>query len=250
MKFLDRINSRWTGEQLASWSSVLKTVYVLFPLIIYFVAGDVVDLVLWTVLEYALKGASEEVIKVLTSYSYSIRALIYAAGLVVSMVLIRRSAFSELSNLPEEDKPEKLSIPKVLILVGIALVSSIGLNLLFTAIGLSQVSASFNEVKNAQYSVNFIFGIFLYGIVSPIAEEIIFRGIMYNRLKRIFPSWLAIFLSALLFGIFHWNLVQGLYGFLMGLIIVICYERFKSFWAPLIIHVVANLGIYILTTLL
>lgn len=249
MNFFTRINTRWTGEQLSSWSSVSKTVYVLFPLLIYFVAGDVIEFFLWMVLNAVVGQTSEAVREVLSAYSYSIEGFIYAIGLVISLALIRKSAVAEISYVPEGEEKPVLRVAEIVLLIGIALVSSLGLNYLFSIVGIKEASDSFKSVSEAQYGVNFVFGTFLYGIMSPFAEEVIFRGIMYNRMKRIFPRGLAIFLSALLFGVFHWNLVQGIYGFLMGLLIVLCYEKFKSFWAPLLVHVVANLGVYIISSL-
>ena len=249
MKFLTRINTRWTGEQLVSWSSVSKTIYVLFPLLIYFIAGDVIEFFLWMVLNAIVGQTSEAVREVMSAYSYSIEGFIYAIGLVVSLALIRKSAIAEISYVPEGEEKPVLKISEIILLIGIALVSSLGLNYLFSIVGIKEASESYQRVSDAQYGVNFVFGTFLYGVMSPIAEEVIFRGIMYNRMKRIFPRGLAFVLSALLFGIFHWNLVQGIYGFLMGLLIVFCYEKFKSFWAPVIVHVVANLGVYIISSL-
>jgi len=56
-------------------------------------------------------------------------------------------------------------------------------------------------------------------------------------------------ISALLFGVFHGNIVQGIYGTLMGLLIAYVYEKYDNFIAPVIIHVAANFSVYILTYL-
>lgn len=77
-------------------------------------------------------------------------------------------------------------------------------------------------------------------IMAPLIEEIIFRGLIYRRIKRVSNSVIAMILSALFFGVFHMNVVQGIYAFIIGLILAYVCERYKTIWAPIIMHAVAN----------
>ena len=122
-----------------------------------------------------------------------------------------------------------------------------GVNILFFQMGITESSAAYTRVEEAQYGVAFAIGLVLYGVISPIAEEAVFRGIIYNRMKRCFSVKLAVPLSALLFGLYHGNTVQALYGFLLGVIIDIVYERSESFAAPVIFHAVANVTVFTVT---
>ncbi len=90
-------------------------------------------------------------------------------------------------------------------------------------------------------------GLFLYGILSPLVEEAVFRGLIYNRMKRCFNYPIALILSSLLFGCYHGNLVQAVYGTLLGIIIAYTYELYESFAAPVLFHTVANVSVYVLT---
>ncbi len=86
---------------------------------------------------------------------------------------------------------------------------------------------------------------FLYmGIAAPITEEILFRGVI---LRTIMPygKRLAIVMSAFLFGIFHGNLVQTPYAFLVGLILGYVAAEHSIFWA-IVLHMLNNLGFGIL----
>lgn len=248
MKFWTRINSRWTREQLASWSSIFKTLYILFPVIIYYLAGDITEVILWVLLNSVLTGASEETMQVMSQLNGTIQGMIYAIGLLVSILFFRKAAMNEITLAFEDDeKKQKLSAGKVLLLILIALVSSIGLNYLMAVTGFTSSSETYREIQNAQYSVNFVSGLIIYGICSPLVEELMFRGLIYNRMKRIFPLAVSMVVSSLLFGLFHGNMVQGVYATIMGGVMVLCYEKFKSFLAPLIVHITANLGVYILS---
>ena len=57
----------------------------------------------------------------------------------------------------------------------------------------------------------------------------------------------AIFVSAMVFGMYHMNAVQGIYAFLLGCIIAYAYEYFGDFRIPIVIHVIANVLAYCLT---
>ncbi|MDD7148168.1 MAG: CPBP family intramembrane metalloprotease [Lachnospiraceae bacterium] len=90
-------------------------------------------------------------------------------------------------------------------------------------------------------------GLLLFGVVSPLAEEIVFRGVIYNRLKKYFPVWIAILTSAVLFGGYHGNLVQGIYGFLLGIVIAWLYEVTGKFRIPVMFHAFANISVFLMT---
>lgn len=84
------------------------------------------------------------------------------------------------------------------------------------------------------------FSMFLYSaLLAPLSEEVIFRG-MILRALRPYGKRFAILGSALLFGLFHGNLLQGPYAFLMGLILGYLACEYSINWA-IALHVFNNL---------
>ena len=79
------------------------------------------------------------------------------------------------------------------------------------------------------------------GLLAPLAEELIFRGLVFGRLREELHFWPAAVLSALLFAGFHGNIVQGVYAFWGGLLMARSYETYHSIKAPFTIHAVSNL---------
>lgn len=79
-----------------------------------------------------------------------------------------------------------------------------------------------------------------YEVVAPISEELLFRQVIYKRLRKISPIWLSAVISALLFGLYHGNLVQGIYAFIMGVFLALVYEWTGSILAPIVFHMIAN----------
>lgn len=79
------------------------------------------------------------------------------------------------------------------------------------------------------------------GILVPVAEELIFRALTYTRLKRFFSVPISIFLSAVLFAVYHGNPVQMIFAFPMAVALAIVFERGKLFLYPVLFHMGANL---------
>lgn len=80
---------------------------------------------------------------------------------------------------------------------------------------------------------------FLYGcIFGPMAEEILFRGFVLRSLRP-YGKRFAVLLSALLFAVFHGNLLQLPYAFLMGLLMGYAAVEYSIYWA-LALHMFNN----------
>ena len=58
--------------------------------------------------------------------------------------------------------------------------------------------------------------IFWMGIIAPAAEEMIFRWLIYLRLRDWLKMPVAAVISGLIFGIYHGNIVQGIYASILG----------------------------------
>ena len=77
------------------------------------------------------------------------------------------------------------------------------------------------------------------GIAAPIAEELLFRGLLLRALAQ-YNKKLAIFASSLLFGLFHSSLTQLPYAFLLGLVLGYVALEYHIIWA-VIMHLFNNL---------
>lgn len=107
--------------------------------------------------------------------------------------------------------------------------------------------AVYDDTAGILYGCGIEIQIFASVIAAPIIEEVIFRGLIFKRIRRVSNATIAIVLSALFFGIFHWNVVQGIYAFVIGAILAYVYEKYKNIIAPIIVHMIAN-GISVWST--
>ena len=78
-------------------------------------------------------------------------------------------------------------------------------------------------------------------ILAPIAEEIIFRGLIFRYARHAIPFWAANIWQALLFGVFHMNLVQGVYAFTIGLFLGWVCHRGRGIKYSIPIHIIFNI---------
>lgn len=84
-------------------------------------------------------------------------------------------------------------------------------------------------------------------VIAPVAEEILFRGYLFGKLKKFIPIWVAILITSLLFGFIHgaWNVAIDTFA----LSVVMCLLRLStgSLWAPILLHMTKNgIAFYIL----
>ncbi len=83
-------------------------------------------------------------------------------------------------------------------------------------------------------------GILSISILAPILEELLFRGAITKKLLSLYSPKVAILLSALVFGVIHWNPAQVVPAFLIGLLLAWMYYRTGSLIPVIVIHIINN----------
>ena len=243
---LHPLQNRIVKEPAPEPTSLLKAVSIVWPVLVYNVISQVVLILFayfmqWISFGNAGMRALAEFMRVHSvMVSGVVKALSLAAGAASVWHLFLKE--TPVFVMP---KGRKKDIGILFILGGCV---ALAVNILFSLIGFTGSSEVYEQVAEKQFALPLWVGIILYGIVSPVAEEIVFRGIVYNRLRRQYTKWIAIVGSALLFGVYHGNVVQALYGFVLGTLIAVLYEKYGSFAAPVILHSAANIFVYVMTS--
>lgn len=80
------------------------------------------------------------------------------------------------------------------------------------------------------------------GVLVPVAEELIFRGLIYERMKRFFSVKVSVLLSSLLFALYHGNPIQMIFAFPMAVVMAVVMQQGKSILFPILFHMGANLA--------
>ncbi len=103
--------------------------------------------------------------------------------------------------------------------------------------GIAEDSASNQEVFDHMYGNASLLSQFIFmAVATPVMEEVIFRGLIYTRLKKGMPQVAAMLLSALAFGLAHSGFVQVTYATALGIIMVLMYEKYESLWPCIFLH--------------
>lgn len=126
-----------------------------------------------------------------------------------------------------------------IILLGIT--ANIALNSLVILAQLPAYSEAYRQSEQNLYSAGLGIELIGLGIVLPVMEEFMFRGLFYKRSSAFSGKKAAITLSALVFAVYHGNFVQGIYGFIFGCLLAYLYEKYGSLKAPILLHITANL---------
>lgn len=80
-------------------------------------------------------------------------------------------------------------------------------------------------------------------LAAPLAEELIFRALLYGWLRGYMGFWSSSLISALAFGLYHGNWIQGIYAFTIGMILAWGYETsiYRKYLMVVLMHGAANL---------
>lgn len=99
------------------------------------------------------------------------------------------------------------------------------------------VASMSSDILEAPFMAMFL----LMGILGPLNEELVCRGIFYQSYKRSGTMLQAMLLSAMLFALMHMNFNQAAYAFVIGMIAVLLVEATGSLWSSVLLHVTINI---------
>ena len=138
-------------------------------------------------------------------------------------------------------------IKQVLVVIAITICLSIGLNNVISMSPLVQMSEEYQNASDAFYGSTFGLEILGSALITPFLEELLHRGVVFGRLRMRMGMWPAVIVSALIFAILHFNLVQFIYAFLLGIVFALFVEKTGCLYPAVIAHIVAN-GIAVIRT--
>jgi membrane protease YdiL (CAAX protease family) len=81
---------------------------------------------------------------------------------------------------------------------------------------------------------------FLLIVVAPLAEEIFFRGFLYQSFRNSFGVWPGALLSGLVFGVIHFEFFKLVQLAALGVILALLFEKTQSLWPPIMLHAINN----------
>lgn len=110
-------------------------------------------------------------------------------------------------------------------------------------------ASSYEETSRFLYQPPIPVQILCMAVIVPLTEELVFRGIGFFGVRRWISFWPAAWATALFFALFHGNLPQGIYAFVLGMMLAYCCERYRCLTAPYLFHGTANLTSVVISNL-
>ena len=154
----------------------------------------------------------------------------------------RDRAARRIGGLVSSQKPWQLKIPEMLLFLGMGAAFSQFANML---VGILQSLLNYEEYQETMDQMmsgkQMWFLILCMGIIAPLAEEIVFRWLIYLRLRDYMKMGTAAVISGLIFGIYHGNMVQAVYAGLLGMVFAYFLDISGCLWSSVLLHMGANI---------
>ena len=77
-------------------------------------------------------------------------------------------------------------------------------------------------------------------IMAPVAEELLFRGFLYGKLRKRMPIWVAVLLTSVLFGLVHGQWNAGTDVFALSVVLCSLREITGGIWSGILLHMLKN----------
>jgi hypothetical protein len=96
-----------------------------------------------------------------------------------------------------------------------------------------------NPLMDIMFDSNMILRVLYASFAAPIVEELIFRKLLLNKLRR-YGDLPAILISSIAFGLFHMNVAQMFYATALGIIFAYVAIRTNSIRYNILLHILIN----------
>ena len=200
---------------------------------------DTVAIAEYMAVEENYYNVLNEVMLMATPYTTIMEGLAALITIPIMLFLFFRDKNRRKLNGAAEEKKSPVWTYIAIVLMSAALCLGIN-NLLFIS-NLASLSTGYEQTMEALYSPSLGIQIICLGILIPLCEELVFRGLMYKRLREYAGFIGAMLYSSIVFSFMHINIVQAVYAFFMAVVFAFVYEKYGSVKAPVVAHISANI---------
>lgn len=136
---------------------------------------------------------------------------------------------------------KKVDVKRLNIPIIVGATAAMGVGRFITMLPFDGILGNYKTVQENIGKSSVWMQLLVLGILTPILEELLFRGVIYKRLKMYYEVTVAAYIAAIIFAIAHFNLIQGIYAFIVGIVLMYVYEKSGNLVAPIVMHGVANI---------
>lgn len=238
------------GEKMKKFKSIgFALLYLVIPILIQFIIGIEMQIQILLMQRRGREISDNALRQMLQDYGFNLiliamTNLILVAGMGSWYYFIRKRR--ELSPV---NYRKILSLKTVGCLAALAFFAQYACSIVMAVISITFPHSFNNYVKLMEgVDINVLPAwatLFIVALWAPLAEEIVFRAMIFRTLRKGFAFWPAAILSGVAFGVYHMNLVQGVYASLLGVLLAYIYEKTNSLLGAYIFHLSFNLMNYV-----
>lgn len=223
------------------WLRVLMVVSLPAWIFISFIAAQLITGLIIDILQYfnvSLAGLNENVFTTIAA------SFVYLLTIAIAMILpaIISKKKIDFREIGLNKIPSWLDI----IMAPVGLVIYFIISVVLVTIATSLIPwFDLNQAQDTGFSelfsrYEYILAFITLVVIAPVAEEVLFRGYLFGKLKKYVPVWLAVIVTSLLFGAIHgaWNLAVD--TFALSLVLCVLRQTTGSLWAPILLHMSKN----------
>ncbi|MCI5873101.1 MAG: CPBP family intramembrane metalloprotease [Clostridiales bacterium] len=212
-------------------TGVYRVWQVIYPIGIYYVVSSIVYFFLGMLL-----GNNQE--------TYMLRQMVCGAVTIPFILSFYKQdkQFEDTVYGKKKFSFDAQTIWEIVLSVSIGAMLGIAVNNLIAMTPLMEISAGFKEANDSFFAGGVVYELLGSCLVIPIAEELLYRGVVFKRLRVFLGVWPAILLSAIIFGAVHANLVQFLYAGILGVLLAYLLQSTGKLYAPILGHIAANVA--------
>lgn len=192
-------------------------------------------------------AAMEPAFEVVVQYQVEIAGAAALGTLILTGILFAKDRKLEKACGIAVTEKKEISIYLLIFILGVA--GCIAATCLMTMAQLAFYDSQYQQTAQTLYAAGFPMQAAVLGILIPVSEEMMFRGVLFKRFRERQGFWYSAVCSSVFFAFMHTNVTQTIYAFLLGLMLSYLYEKTGSIKAPVLLHIVLNSGSVIFTEL-
>jgi membrane protease YdiL (CAAX protease family) len=168
--------------------------------------------------------------------------LVLLPTLIVDLIVIRLASFLDSLDIERypRTKVRQIRVIDYLLAILLGVFANFLISAVLTGFRLDQYFPDYTDLMKNIVMAPMWLQLITVGIVAPIAEEYLMRALVLGRLRRFMPVWAAVLVQAVLFGVIHMNVLQGIYAAILGILLGILYVKHNSLTTCITMHIVIN----------
>lgn len=224
------------GKKLSNIGLIWQTIK---PVLIYLIIYIIITIILFSY-SVSIDNMDVNALDYAEKFNIKYGMLLNISIQLISIFFLYLIYRKDKRKYPKSEKNNVLTILYGgLLILCIGIISSYIIDLLIHLF--PSLVEEYQDIENMIINSNFTLAFITTCILAPIMEEIMFRGLILNNLLSKKSIWFSVIISSLIFGIIHFNLVQGINAFILGIFLAITYIKTRNLWVCILGHFLNNL---------